>query len=70
MAQGDVDARSDIFSLGRVMQLIFGTKRYAKVSTRCVANNRVDRYDNVNQLIHRWRQCQKPPRIVLIVPQE
>lgn len=67
LAQGDVDARSDIFSLGRIMQLIFGAKRYAKVSTRCVANNRDDRYDNVDQLIHHWRQCQKTPRIVLIV---
>ena len=67
LAQGDVDARSDIFSLGRIMQLIFGTKRYAKVSARCVADNREDRYDNVDQLMRHWQQSQKTPRIVLLV---
>lgn len=61
LAQGEVDARSDIYSLGCIMQRIFGTKRYSAVSSRCVAHDRNDRYDNVDQLSRYWLKSQKTP---------
>ena len=63
--QGDIDARSDIYSLGRIMQRIFGTKRYASISNRCIATDRNNRYNNVDQLKTHWLKRQKTPGRIL-----
>lgn len=67
LAQNDIDARSDIYSIGRIMQRIFGTKRYASISNRCVARDRNNRYDNVDQLMRHWIKSQKTPGRFLLV---
>lgn len=54
----DVDARSDIYSLGVVMREIFGS-RHSRVVARCLQPDRNRRYANVEELQaafgHRWR---------------
>ena len=57
---GPIDARSDIFSLGRIMQHIFGRK-YRAISQKCVSDYPEGRYNNVDQLIHHWRKIQRRP---------
>lgn len=62
---GPIDARSDIFSLGRIMQQIFGNK-YSAISQRCVNLDPNRRYDNVDQLIRHWRKIQQRPSQIAI----
>lgn len=54
----DIDARSDIYSLGRIMQLIFGDK-YRRIMQRCLESDRDNRFDNVDQLLLLWRKKQR-----------
>ena len=61
-----IDARSDIYSLGRIMQLIFGRK-YHKMSQKCINSDPNRRYDNVDQLRRQWLKTQQPPYTAIII---
>ena len=60
-----IDARSDIYSLGRIMQLIFGRK-YHKMSQKCINSDPNRRYDNVDQLRRQWLKAQRSPFITIM----
>lgn len=52
----DVDARSDIYSLGAVMEMIVGV---TPISRRCLEVNPAARYLNIEQLQHAWTRYNK-----------
>lgn len=68
LARGEVDNRSDIYSIGRLMQTIFG-QRYGRFVRRCCAERREDRYADVASLqrafAHRNRWWRWPVGIVV-----
>lgn len=49
------DLRSDIYLIGRLMQLIFGGG-YRRLVRRCLQPNPERRFDNVESLRHHWEQ--------------
>lgn len=58
------DLRSDIYSIGRLMQLLFGGK-YARIVRRCLQTDRNRRFENVESLQRRWQQRNRPWHIML-----
>lgn len=60
----DIDARSDIYSLGRIMQRIFGHK-FSRISHRCTSHDRNRRYDNVDQILRYWLKRQRNSHVIL-----
>lgn len=46
----NVDARSDIYSLGVIMKEIFG-RRYSRIARRCLSDNPAKRYSNAEELL-------------------
>ena len=66
IAQSDhIDARSDIYSLGRLMELIF-PYNYRSYSKKCLRKNPEERWENVDQLIRAWRRSSHPIYLILI----
>lgn len=61
---GDVDARSDIYSIGLLMQEIFG---HSRIATRCINSDPAKRYTNINALQRAWNNRHRPRYIVLSV---
>lgn len=51
----NVDARSDIYSLGVIMKEIFG-RRYSRIARRCLSDNPAKRYSNAEELLTAIRQ--------------
>ena len=60
----EIDARSDIYSIGLLMREIFGT-RYHRISERCCRANAEDRYENISALQHAWQNHNRPQRVLL-----
>ena len=60
---GDIDARSDIYSLGLIMREIF-PGRYHHIIKRCTNPDKARRYASVEQLNLAWRQRKLPYRII------
>lgn len=58
------DLRSDIYSIGRLMQLLFGGK-YARIVRRCLQTDRNRRFENVESLQRRWQQRNRPWHLLL-----
>lgn len=58
------DLRSDIYSIGRLMQLIF-TGKYHGIIRRCLQPDRERRFENVERLGQRWRSRNKPWHLLL-----
>lgn len=52
----DIDARSDIYSIGKIMQRIF-PHRYRRFWKKCLRENRDKRWDNVDQLYRSWNKA-------------
>ncbi len=48
--RGEVDARSDIYALGRIMDSLPCASRYSKIIARCTKPSKEDRYQNVGEL--------------------
>ena len=60
----EIDARSDIYSIGVLMREIFGT-RYHRISERCCRANTEERYENISALQHAWQNRNRPQRVLL-----
>lgn len=55
LAHRETDARSDIYSIGRLMRDIF-PGRYGRIARRCLRSNPVRRYPSVGALEKAWRR--------------
>lgn len=53
----EIDARSDIYSIGVIMQQIFGN---SAISKRCLSDRPADRYVNIEALQRAWRNRKRP----------
>lgn len=62
LQQDDIDARSDIYSLGLIMRDIFG-KRHSRIVARCFQFDREKRYANIDDL---RRAFSRPYRAIKI----
>ncbi len=58
------DLRSDIYSIGRLMQLIFAGK-HRGIIRRCLQPDRERRFENVERLRQRWRRRNRPWHLLL-----
>lgn len=58
------DLRSDIYSIGRLMQLIFAGKHHG-IIRRCLQPDRERRFENVERLRQRWRRRNRPWHLLL-----
>ena len=47
-----VDARSDIYAFGKILELLPDHSRYNKVIARCTAEHPEDRYQSVEEILH------------------
>lgn len=53
--RNDIDARSDIYSLGKIMRFVF-PRKYRLLISKCLCENRDKRWDNVDQLYRNFRR--------------
>lgn len=61
--ESDIDARSDIYSLGVIMKELFG-KRYQRIAGRCLSHARNRRYNNADELFSAIRHKNTPLYII------
>ena len=66
MQEKDIDARSDIYSLGMIMHDIFGN-RYLRIAGRCMCAQRGRRYANAEELLDAFKHRNRPVKIVAAV---
>ncbi|MBO5719333.1 MAG: serine/threonine protein kinase [Bacteroidales bacterium] len=64
LAQQKIDARSDIYSIGILLSLIF-EKDYPDIVKKCTMNNPADRFKNIDELQTAWKRRQKRTGFVL-----
>ena len=62
----DIDARSDIYSLGAIMKEIFGN-RYSRIASRCLSVEPEKRYSNAEELLTAIKHRNTPLYIILSV---
>ena len=60
----EIDARSDIYSIGVLMREIFGN-RHRHIAERCCRVNAKERYENISALQHAWQNRNRPQRVLL-----
>ena len=60
---GEIDARSDIYAIGCIMQRMF-PGRYKCIVNRCVHTDKAKRYANVEQLTQAWNRRKQPYHIM------
>ena len=58
-----IDARSDIYSIGRLMQDIFGNN-HSRIANRCLCSDREKRYANADELLNVFKHRNRPAKIV------
>lgn len=46
----DIDARSDIYSIGMIIKIMFHENKYLHIANKCTHKNKEDRYKNIQQL--------------------
>lgn len=64
MQSREIDARSDIYSVGVLMREIFG-KRHHRIAERCCRVNAEERYENISALQRAWRNRNLPQKVLL-----
>ena len=64
--QADVDARSDIYSLGVIMQHIFPA-RYKSIKKRCTQHSPEKRYADITALQTAWKNRNRVKKVILII---
>ncbi len=62
----DIDARSDIYSLGVVMKEIFGN-RYSRISSRCLYSQKEKRYANAEELLSAFKHRGRPLKVAMVL---
>lgn len=62
MQSREIDARSDIYSVGVLMREIFGS---SSISARCTNKNPKQRYNNIEALQRAWRNRNLPQKVLL-----
>ena len=60
----EIDARSDIYSVGVLMREIFG-RRHHRIAERCCRANTEERYENISALQRAWRNRNLPQKVLL-----
>ena len=60
----EIDARSDIYSVGVLMREIFG-KQHHRIAERCCCANAEERYENISALQRAWRNRNLPQKVLL-----
>ena len=63
MQEKDIDARSDIYSLGMIMHDIFGN-RHLRIAGRCLCAQKDRRYANAEELLAAFRHRNRPLKIL------
>ena len=66
LKQETLDARSDIYSIGKVMQILFGN-RYRRISRRCLEKQKEKRYHNVEQLRKAFNRNIRPAAVAILI---
>lgn len=62
----EIDARSDIYSLGVVMKDIFGN-RYSRISSRCLNSQKEKRYANAEELLSAFKHRNTPLKLSIAI---
>lgn len=60
----EIDARSDIYSIGVLMREIFG-RRHHRIAERCCHANAEERYENISALQRAWCNRNLPQKVLL-----
>ena len=60
----EIDARSDIYSLGVIMSEIFGN-RYSGISSRCLRKEKNKRYANAEELLTAFKHRNRPLKVIM-----
>lgn len=60
----EIDARSDIYSIGVLMREIFG-RQHHRIAERCCCANAEERYENISALQRAWRNRNLPQKVLL-----
>lgn len=55
----NIDARSDVYAIGCIMQQLF-PGRYGRIARRCLHANPAKRYTNVDSLARAWQRRRRP----------
>ena len=66
MQEKNIDARSDIYSLGMIMHDIFGN-RHLRIARRCLCAQKEKRYANAEQLLAAFRHRNRPAMLLVSV---
>ncbi len=66
LQDSQIDARSDIYSIGILMEQIVG-RRYRSISKRCRRHNRDGRYENIAALERAIKHRYRPLKVLLAV---
>ena len=66
LKQEALDARSDIYSIGKIMQLLFGN-RYGRISKRCLERQKEKRYHNIEQLRKSFNRNPRPAIVTILI---
>ena len=60
----EIDARSDIYSLGVVMKEIFGN-RFSGISSRCLRKEKSKRFANAEELLSAFKHRGRPLKVIM-----
>ena len=66
LKQEVLDARSDIYSIGKIMLLLFGN-RYGRISKRCLERHKEKRYHNIEQLRKSFNRNPRPTIVTILI---